>query len=149
VTAGDVPVTPQERATELNATFSGNLHGLFGMTYDELGPGLARNRLTVRPEFFASNGFLHAATVVALADSACGHGCAASLPEGAEGFTTLELKANYLGTAREGVLVGEATLAHGGRTTQVWDATVRSEGAARPLALFRCTQLILYPTVSP
>jgi uncharacterized protein (TIGR00369 family) len=129
----------------LTATFAGTLHGLLGMTYDEVEHGRARNRLTVRPELFASNGFLHAATVVALADSACGHGCLASLPEGASGFTTLELKANYLGTVREGELVGEAVLVHGGRSTQVWDAVVRAEGSERPLALFRCTQLILHP----
>lgn len=138
-------VDPRARAAELNATFVGNLHALFGITYDEVAPGRARNRLNVRPDFFASNGFLHAATIVALADSACGHGCVASLPEGATGFTTLELKANYLGTAREGVIVGEATLAHGGRTTQVWDAVVRAQGSEAPLALFRCTQLVLYP----
>ena len=63
--------------------------------------GSSANRLTVRPELFASNGFLHAATVVALADSACGHGCMASLPDGASGFTTVELKSNCLGTAQQ------------------------------------------------
>jgi 1,4-dihydroxy-2-naphthoyl-CoA hydrolase len=80
--------------------------------------------------------------VVALADTACGYGCVASLPEGATGFTTVELKTNFLATAREGVLVCIATLRHGGRTTQVWDATV--DGADRTIALFRCTQLVLY-----
>ncbi len=70
--------------------------------------------------------------------------CFASLPQGANGFTTVELKTNFLGTALEGTLIAEATLVHGGRTTQVWDAAIRTDG--RTLALFRCTQLVLYPS---
>jgi 1,4-dihydroxy-2-naphthoyl-CoA hydrolase len=66
-------------------------------------------------------------------------------PDGATGFTTIELKSNFLGTALEGVIRCEATLVHGGRTTQVWDATVMSVSTGRTLALFRCTQLMLYP----
>ena len=91
----------------------------------------------------APNGYLHAGAVVTLADSAAGYGCVASLPEGATGFTTIELKANFLGTANDGTLVCEAVALHSGRTTQVWDATVRADGG-KTLAVFRCTQLLLY-----
>jgi 1,4-dihydroxy-2-naphthoyl-CoA hydrolase len=101
-------------------------------------------RLPLRAELLAPNGYLHAATVVGLADSACGYGCIASLPEGAYGFTTVELKMNFLGTALEGTLACTSELVHGGRTTQVWDAAVTNE-AGKKLALFRCTQLLLYP----
>jgi uncharacterized protein (TIGR00369 family) len=100
-------------------------------------------RLPLRDELLAPNGYLHAATVVGLADSACGYGCIASLPEGAYGFTTIELKTNFLGTALEGTLFCTSELVHGGRTTQVWDATVTNE-EGKKLALFRCTQLLLY-----
>ena len=78
-----------------------------------------------------------------LADTVCGYGCFASLPAGAAGFTTIELKTNFLGTALEGTVTAEASLVHGGRTTQVWDAVIRGDG--RTLAIFRCTQLVLYP----
>ncbi|MFN0026983.1 MAG: PaaI family thioesterase [Acidimicrobiales bacterium] len=143
------PPSLTEQAQQLNRTFAGTFHELVGMRYDELGEGRAVNRLTVRPDLFASNGFLHAAAVVALADSACGHGCAASLPAGASGFTTIELKSNFLGTARDGELRCEATLTHGGRSTQVWDARVERvadyPADNKVVALFRCTQLILYP----
>ena len=105
--------------------------------------GRAELRLPLHDQLLAPNGYLHAGTVVALADTACGYGCVASLPDGGTGFTTIELKTNFLGTALEGTIVAEATLAHGGRTTQVWDAIVRADG--RTLALFRCTQLVLYP----
>lgn len=97
----------------------------------------------------APNGFLHAASVIALVDSACGYGCLASLPEGAAGFTTIELKANYLGTAEEGDTVScEARLIHGGRMTQVWDAEARNTRTGKTIALFRCTQMVLQPRSS-
>ncbi len=106
--------------------------------------GHADARLEIRDELLAPNGYLHAATVVALADTVSGYGCVASLPEGATGFTTIELKANFLGTVTEGTLRCETVLVHGGRTTQVWDATVTSEESGKTIALFRCTQLLLY-----
>jgi len=87
--------------------------------------------------------YLHAATVVAIADTACEYVCMASLPAGADGFTTIELKTNFLGTKTEGSIVCRASLVHGGRTTQIWDATVSDEATGRTLALFRCTQLVL------
>ena len=119
------------------------LPGLIGIEVEEIEISRVRMRLALRDELLAPNGYLHAATVVALADSSCGYGCIASLPEGATGFTTIELKTNLLGTAVEGTLTCESTLVHGGRTTQVWDATVTNE-AGKKLALFRCTQLLLY-----
>ncbi len=123
----------------------GRLPGLLGIEVIEVEEGRTRMRLPLRPELLAPNGYLHAGTVVALADSACGYGCIASLPVGATGFTTIELKTNFLGTALDGTLACESTRVHGGRTTQVWDATVTAEAApAKPLALFRCTQLLLY-----
>ena len=119
------------------------LPGLVGVQIDEIDGGRVRMHLRLRPELLAPNGYLHAATVVALADSACGYGCIASLPEGATGFTTIELKTNFLATALDGTLSCESRLVHGGRTTQIWDATVTHE-AGKTLALFRCTQLLLY-----
>ena len=117
--------------------------GYLGIDVTLVESGRAEGRLELEPHHLAPNGFLHAGVVTGLADTACGYGCIASLPAGATGFTTVELKANFLGTALEGAITVEATLLHGGRTTQVWDATVRAGG--RTIALFRCTQLVLYP----
>jgi acyl-coenzyme A thioesterase PaaI-like protein len=66
-----------------------------------------------------------------------------SLPDGAAGFTTAEGKANFIGTALEGGIGCEARLAHDRRTTQVWDAEVKSEAAGKTIALFRSTQTVL------
>lgn len=113
-----------------------------GIEVLEAGGGAALGRLQVRDIHLAPNGYLHAGAVVALADTVCGFGCVASLGEGAPGFATIEVKTNFLGTAREGTITCRGKLVHGGRTTQVWDATVEDQ-SGRPMALFRCTQLLL------
>jgi uncharacterized protein (TIGR00369 family) len=97
----------------------------------------------IQPHHLAPNGFLHAASIIMLADTCCGFGCMVHLPEGAQSFTTIEIKSNHLGTAREGRVECEARPVHRGRTTQVWDATVSAAG--KTIALFRCTQMILWP----
>jgi len=121
-----------------------HLPGLLGIVFTVVEPGEVRAELTVRKALLAPNGFLHAATIVALADTACGYGCIANLPPGASGFTTIELKTNHLGTALEGVIDCLARPVHVGKTTQVWDATVTRRDNGRTLALFRCTQMVLY-----
>ena len=128
---------------ELSGIGEGRLPGLLGVQIIDVAAGRISGRLEVQPHHLAPNGYLHAATVIALADTLCGYGCVASLPDGGTGFTTIELKSNFVGTKLDGVINGVATLTHGGRTTQVWDAIVTDEAAGRQLALFRCTQLIL------
>jgi 1,4-dihydroxy-2-naphthoyl-CoA hydrolase len=83
-----------------------------------------------------------------LADTMCGYGCLLNLPQGASGFTTIELKSNHLGTALDGSVAVAATPLHLGRSTQVWDAVVTHEQSGRTLVLFRCTQMLLYPKAS-
>lgn len=124
----------------------GYLPGLIGIEFRDVSRGRVTSRLPLRTEHLAPNGYLHAATVVAVADTSCGYGTVASLPDGARGFTTIELKSNFLSTVREGAIACEATLVHAGRTTQVWDARVTEESTARVIALFRCTQILLYPS---
>ncbi len=117
--------------------------GLLGIDIFHVERGYAKARLKVTDKLLAPNGFLHAGSIVTLADTTCGYGCIASLSEEAASFTTLELKSNHLGTARDGVIICKATAAHLGRTTQVWDAVVSLEETENTIALFRCTQMIL------
>lgn len=130
---------------QLNARGQGYLPGLIGIEFLSFEPGRLASRLAVRPELLAPNGYLHAAAIIALADTACGYGTFTDLPDRATNFTTIELKSNFLGTSREGTITCLATRLHNGRTTQVWDAEVKDEGSGKTIALFRCTQLILYP----
>ena len=132
-------------ATQFNLSARAGLPGHLGIVAQELGEGRSLAEMAIVPELMAPNGFLHAGSVVSLADTAAGMGCLASLPPGATSFTTLELKSNHLSSAREGTAVCVATLVHGGRTTQVWDAVVSHKETGRTMAMFRCTQLLLYP----
>ncbi|MEM8771201.1 MAG: PaaI family thioesterase [Pseudomonadota bacterium] len=136
---------PELDPTQFIAAGEGHLPGLVGVHVTGLGEGWLEAELPVRKEVMAPNGFLHAASVIALADTACGYGCVASLPEGANGFTTIELKTNFTGTARDGVATCRAEAVHLGRTTQLWDATVKHRETAKTIAHFRCTQMVLWP----
>jgi len=122
----------------------GRLPGHLGIVVTHADATEIRAELPVQASLMAPNGFLHAASVIALADTAAGYGCVANLPAGAAGFTTVELKSNHLGTATDGTIECVAKAAHLGKTTQVWDATVTHRESGKTLALFRCTQMILY-----
>ena len=128
----------------LNKIGTGKLPGHLGIVITHASTAEIRAELAVNEILMAPNGFLHAGTVITLADTCCGYGCIANLPAGASGFTTVELKSNHLSTALEGTILCSAKPAHLGRTTQVWDAVVTHRESGKTIALFRCTQLTLY-----
>jgi 1,4-dihydroxy-2-naphthoyl-CoA hydrolase len=128
-----------------NERGKGRLPAYLGIVFTQSERSALCAELELKDFHMAPNGFLHAGSVVTLADTTCGYGCFANLPDGATGFTTIELKCNHLGTAREGTIVSRATPVHLGKTTQVWDAVVTHKETGRTVALFRCTQLVLYP----
>ena len=129
--------------TQLHERQRGTLPELLGFDIVSASAQEVMTRLDIKPYHLAPNGYLHAATIIMLADTSCGYGCMINLPEGANSFTTIELKSNFLGTARDGIVDCTATPIHVGRTTQVWDATVSAAG--KTIALFRCTQMVLWP----
>jgi len=137
----DAKFTPEY----FNQFGKGNLPEHLGIVITAVSEGEVRAEFEVTSKLLAPNGFLHAGSVVTLADTACGYACVAHLPEGAANFTTIELKSNHLGTARDGVVVATAKAVHLGKTTQVWDATVTNKATGKTIALFRCTQMVLYP----
>ncbi len=136
---------PELTAEVFNGRSAGHLPAVAGVEILSVSAEGVQSRMAVRREVMAPNGFLHAASVIALADTSCGYGCVALLPQGASGFTTVELKTNFLGTAREGAVLCRAAPVHLGRTTQVWDAVVSVEDKGTTIALFRCTQMVLWP----
>jgi uncharacterized protein (TIGR00369 family) len=136
---------PSVSVAQLNELGQGKFPGYLGMQITSIDNGEVAARLEIASHHLAPNGFLHAGSVVTLADTCCGYACRLNLPEGAENFTTIELKSNHLGTAREGAIECVAKPAHLGRTTQVWDAVVRNAANGKTIAIFRCTQMILYP----
>ena len=130
----------------LHENQQGMLPGHFGLTVTELAEGRLQAQFELQDWMRAPNGFLHAASVIALADSCAGYACRAHLPEGSKGFTTIELKSNFLGTARSGAIRCVAEAEHLGRTTHVWSAAVYAplEQGGKKIALFRCTQMVLW-----
>lgn len=137
--------TPQR----FNSAGAGKLPGHLGIVITEVSASRVSGELPVVESVMAPNGYLHAGTIVTLADTVCGYGCVASLPATASGFTTIELKSNHLSTALEGTIVAVATPLHRGKATQVWDAIVTHKESGRTLAVFRCTQMILYAKQKP
>ena len=132
-----------------NQRGAGKLPGHLGIVVTLASRQRMEAELPLQPQLLAPNGYLHAGSVVTLADTLCGYGCILNLPEGASGFTTVELKSNHLGTTLDGTVGVVATPAHIGRTTQVWDAVVTHLQSGRTLALFRCTQMVLYAKGKP
>lgn len=127
----------------LNAVNEHRLPGQVGMVVTHAEDGLMRARMDATPALIAPIGFLFAGALMTLADTLCAYGTRP--PEGASGFTTTELKANFISTIREGAVLCEARRVHGGRTTEVWDAALTAEATGKLMALFRCTQIILWP----
>lgn len=132
------------QATHVNASQHGSLPGELGFEWMQIGRDRVTGRVEIASKHFSPHGYLHGATIVALADSACGFGCLASLPANAQGFVTAELKTNFVGTIHDGFMRCDAKLVHAGRTTQVWDAEIQDEATGKSIALFRCTQMLLY-----
>jgi 1,4-dihydroxy-2-naphthoyl-CoA hydrolase len=141
-----VPITSNHTSVEaLNQANKGKLPGHLGLVITTVEPGRLVGRFEVRPDLVAHTGFLLAGTVLSIADILCAYGVSTVWPAGASGFTTAEVKCNFIGTLTEGAVVVSATMLHGGRTTQIWDAAVEDEATGRLMAVFRCTQIILYP----
>ncbi len=120
------------------------LPGLLGIVITELKENCIAAEIEITNSHFAPNGYIHAAAVVALADTTAGYGCIAHLPENGKSFTTIELKSNFLSSAKTGTMICEAIPLHLGKTTQLWDVTVKHKETHKTMALFRCTQLIIY-----
>jgi len=140
-----VTTSNQTNLEKLNKANEGKLPGLLGLEITNVEDGLVEGRLPVRTDLIAHTGYLLAGALLSVADILCAYGVSTVWPEGASGFTTVEVKCNFVGTTRDGAVLCRAGLLHGGRTTQVWDAEMTSEATGKLMAAFRCTQIILYP----
>lgn len=138
-------INKPKNLSEWNTLGDEFLPGLMGLEILSVEPDMLTARMKVQRQICAPNGFLHAASIVALADTACGYATVNTLPDGAYGFTTIELKTNFIGTSLAGYVRCVARSVHKGRTTQVWDAEISADQTNRIIALFRCSQMILWP----
>ena len=132
-------------AVVFNKRGTGKLPGYMGIVFTQVSPSGGLRSSPSRTSTWLPTASCMPAASWRWPTRACGYGCFANLPQGATGFTTIELKSNHLGTAREGTIASRATPVHLGKTTQVWDAVVSHKETGRTIALFRCTQLVIYP----
>jgi uncharacterized protein (TIGR00369 family) len=136
----------EDSAPRLNEFGRDRLPGLIGLEILSCRSDEVTGRIAITRPLIAGTGFVWAPVVIALADTLCAYGTGENLPDGARSFTTVELKTNFLGTVAEGGAIrGRAAPIHLGRSTQVWDSVVTNEATGKAIALFRCTQMILYP----
>jgi uncharacterized protein (TIGR00369 family) len=137
--------TPEEQAASSTEFFALLVPGQLGCVFTHASVDLVVGHIDVSENLIAGTGFLFAPAVVALADTCAAIGCGLAVPEGAS-FTTIELKSNFLSSARVGErAVACCTPAHLGRQTHVWDVEVTNEATGRTMALFRNTQMVLHP----
>lgn len=139
-----VVTTNRTSVADLNRANIGKLPEHLGLVVTEVDDGKVVGRFTVRPDLVSHTGYLLAGVGLTLADLLCAYGVSSAWPEGARSFTTAEVKCNFIGTALDGDVEITASLVHGGRTTQLWDADIVSLATGRRMALFRATQIILY-----
>ena len=135
---------PKFDAAYFNSLQKGHFPSVLGISIIESSERKMIAEMPVRADLFAPNGFIHAGSIVTLADTVAGFAAIAHLPKGAKSFTTMELKSNFLGAIREGTLECTGIPEHLGRSSQVWRAEVRNKETQKKIAIFSCTQLILY-----
>lgn len=136
---------PKFTLAVLNHRAERGLPGHLGIRFTAMRDGELKAEFELKPHLLATNGYLHAGSVVTLADTAAGFGCMVHLPEGAHNFITTEIKSNHLSVARDGIVTCTAKIVEISKTSQTWDAVVTNKASGKTIALFRCTQMILYP----
>ena len=118
---------------------------LLGIRFREAGAARVVADMIVRADLCTAGERAHGGALMAFADNTAATGTALSLPEGANGTTTIESKTNFVGGAPLGArLVATATPIHRGRQTQVWQTRIET-GEGRLVAVVSQTQMILYP----
>jgi len=123
--------------------FRPRVPGQLGCVFDHSADDLVVGHIDVTENLIAGTGFLFAPAIITLADTCAAIGCGNNIPADAL-FTTIELKANFLSSARVGERVNcRCTPVHLGRQTHVWDAEITNESTGRKMAVFRCTQIVL------
>jgi uncharacterized protein (TIGR00369 family) len=118
--------------------------GSMGITLLELSPERVVAEMQVRDDLCTTGGVLHGGASMAFADTLGALGTMLNLPPGAT-TTTTDSSTKFIAPARAGGKVtGESVALHRGRTTMVWQTSVRADNG-RLCALVTQTQLVLAP----
>ncbi|MDN8612425.1 PaaI family thioesterase [Variovorax ginsengisoli] len=116
--------------------------GLMGVRLVTLEPERVVAELTVRADLCTAGGILHGGAYMAFADTLGAVGTIINLPLGKR-TTTTDSSTKFIGGARvDTTVVGESVALHRGRTTMVWQTTIRS-AEGKLCAVVTQTQLVL------
>ena len=116
--------------------------GLMGVKLRELAPDRVLAEMTVRPDLCTTGGILHGGAVMAFADTLGAIGTVLNLPEGKRTTTTDSSTKFIAGSKVNTVVTGESVALHRGRTTMVWQTSIRN-AEGRLCAVVTQTQLVL------
>lgn len=118
--------------------------GLLGVELVATTPDKVVGRLRVRPEVATTGGILHGGAVMGFADTLGAVGTFLNMPPGCT-TTTIESSTKFMAGAPAGAVVtGESVPLHRGRTTMVWQTSIRREDG-RLCAVVLQTQLVMQP----
>jgi 1,4-dihydroxy-2-naphthoyl-CoA hydrolase len=116
--------------------------GLLGITLLEVSKDKIIATMRVRAELCTAGGVCHGGAYMALADTVGAIGTVVNLPPNTR-TATIESKTNFLGAAAvDSEVTAESVPLHRGRTTQVWQTTIKS-AAGKVCAVVMQTQMVL------
>jgi len=116
--------------------------GLMGLRLRELAPERVLGELTVRPDLCTAGGVMHGGALMAFADTLGAVGTVLNMPAGKR-TTTTDSSTKFIAGARvDTVVTGECVALHRGRTTQVWQTSIRS-AEGKLCAVVTQTQLVM------
>jgi uncharacterized protein (TIGR00369 family) len=116
--------------------------GLMGVRLTEATPERVVATMRVRPELCTAGGILHGGAHMAFADTLGAVGTVLNLAPGKR-TTTTDSSTKFIGGAKvDTTVTGESIALHRGRTTMVWQTTIRNEEGKLCSAVTQ-TQLVL------
>ena len=127
---------------EIQKLFQPLFPGLMGVEIKEAAPERIVATMLVRPDLCTTGGVCHGGALMAFADTIGAVGTVVNLPPNTR-TTTIESKTNFMAAAPVNTHVtAESIPLHRGKTTQVWQTTIRSE-AGKLCAVVTQTQMVL------
>ena len=126
----------------LNQSSANTLMQTLGIEYTDVGEGFLEATLPVGPAVHQPMGILHGGATAALAESVGSAASALLLNLETHYPVGLELSINHIRSMREGIVRARADLVHQGRTTHLWNISIRDE-QGRMVAWSRLSMMVL------
>jgi 1,4-dihydroxy-2-naphthoyl-CoA hydrolase len=116
--------TPEELTQRSRGTMIEHL----GIEFTALGEDSITGRMPVDARTHQPDGILHGGASVALAETLGSTAGALTIDRATKSVVGLEINANHVRACRAGFVEGVARPLHLGRSTQIWETTIRQDG---------------------